>query len=73
MGRGKGGRGQWDKDQKFYCVDYNRGKCMYPGSHEGKYNSMTVQKLHMCKVYYEKEGVEVRHPENSRDCKFRVV
>ena len=55
-------------NKKFYCLDYNRGKCIYPSSHEGTFNRMQVTKLHMCRVCWERDGVEKHHPESSIDC-----
>ena len=58
---------------KFYCADYNRGTCTFTESHEGKLNRMLILKRHMCKACWEREGMERKHPEGHRDCKFTRV
>ena len=69
---GKGGK-KWEGvlvkgGGKIYCLDFNRGKCAYPDSHEGWFNKVKVLKHHMCKVCWEKDGVERKHLEGSGEC-----
>ena len=54
--------------KKFYCLDYNKGTCSFGDSHEGRFNRATVWKIHMCRRCWEKDGKEVKHPENHGDC-----
>ena len=53
------GEKQWSK---FYCLDYNKGKCAFPGTHEGRFNRTNVIKTHMCKVCWEKGGGGAKSP-----------
>ena len=58
--------------KKFYCNDFNKGYCLYPGSHEGRFNKMLVVKTHMCKACWENDGLEKHHPENHGECPHRL-
>ena len=67
----KSGGSRYSK--KFYCLDYNRGKCPYPDSHEGTFNKKSVFKVHMCKNCWEKDSMERKHCENSSECPYKKV
>ena len=54
--------------RKFYCLDFNKGKCLHTESHEGFFNKMPVVKTHMCKDCWEKDRAERGHAENSSAC-----
>ena len=69
----KGGDEGGSPREKIYCLDYNKGSCVFPGSHEGRFNRMNVIKTHMCKVCWEKDGVERKHPEGCMDCAHKRV
>ena len=60
-------------DRKFYCTDFNRGQCQFSESHEGRFNRMMVKKIHICKVCWEKDGVEQSHPEGHAKCVYRTA
>ena len=58
--------------QKFYCNEYNKaGGCLYPGSHEGRFNKLLVTKTHMCRKCWENDGIEAFHPMGTSECRYK--
>ena len=56
--------------KKFYCLDFNKGTCQFEGTHEGRFNKALVNKVHMCRTCWEKEGVEKPHLAGHSDCAY---
>ena len=54
-------------DRTKYCLEFNRGKCEFKDSHEGKLRGQDVFKMHICRKCLVNKGLEVRHAE--KDCK----
>ena len=52
-----------DSDKTFYCYDFNKGKCLYPGAHEGKFNCMNITKKQSCKVCWQVDTAERKYLE----------
>ena len=55
-------------DKKFYCLDFNRGKCTYPDSHDGFFNKKPIFKHHICKACWEKDAIDKKHAEIDAVC-----
>ena len=55
--------------KKFYCADFNRGKCTNDSPHEAKINGNTVMVYHLCKRCLLDENVEKYHAD--KDCAAR--
>lgn len=51
-----------------YCLDYNRNRCAELDTHEGKFNSQSCLKHHMCARCLKIEGVKRSHPETDNEC-----
>lgn len=57
-----------NKEEVFYCADYNRGKCSFDTSHLGKWAGRDIMKLHICKRCLAEEGQKRAHPETDDAC-----
>lgn len=57
-----------DKEDIFYCADFNRGKCSFETSHQGKWAGKDVMKLHICKKCLAEDGQKKAHSEQDELC-----
>ena len=60
------------EEETIYCIDFNRGKCIEPQSHLGRFGGCEgVLKQHICRTCWTEKGMKLGHPEKDDRCPLK--
>jgi len=62
---------QQRQPRKYFCLDFNRGRCQHAGEHEAQVGSMVQTVGHFCSSCWRKDKSVKEHQENTQQCPNR--